>query len=683
MTMVHGARSEGSLPERQPIPHTDWSSTHDPHTVTDTPGMSVGFQTDPVDLDLATVRATLAGTDTALLLACLVHLTGDAALLDRYGPGTVQRPDPTRRLMPSSHMPEESAAAVRERLAGLLTADGGPLQPAIPVPDRELFPRIVELAVGQPVEKEFLPLLSEQAGFQLAQPVLPVTRRPPETLDVAIIGAGMAGIHAAIAADRRGFACRIFERADDIGGTWRVNTYPGVAVDTPSLYYSFSYELNPDWTHFYPAGGQYQAYLQRVVDRYSLRARISFGTEVTDLRWDDDARRWRLTLRQSDGTVRTASAAAVITAAGFLNRPSLPDVPGRGAFAGDQFHTARWDPSVPLAGRRVAVVGAGATAIQVVPSIVDEVGELVLFQRQPHWVIPRYSGEGEVPAAERWALRHVPFYHQWCRLKVYWFLSDNLYPNIRADEEWMRTNTHSISPANERVRQLCLGYIDEMFGDDPELAAAMTPDFPPMGKRIIKDPGGYYAALRRDQSRVVTAPVERIVPEGIVTGDGELIELDVIIWATGFTLDYLAPVRIAGRDGRTLADVWRTDAQSAYLGGTVPGFPNLFITSAPNSSAGHGGGHNFTVEANVHYIMECLQLLVEREASSIEVTQEAHDTFIAEVDEAMAGTIWCHAPTAHTYYRTARGRPIVPSPWRMVDYWSRLRSPLEDHFTLR
>jgi cation diffusion facilitator CzcD-associated flavoprotein CzcO len=636
------------------------------------------------DLDPSEIRGILAKTDLALLLNCLVQLTGDVGLLDRYGPGTVQRPNPTRRLMPDSHMPTDSAAAVVQRLAELLTDQSRGEAPAITVPDHDLFRRMTELAVGQAPAPEFLPLLLEQAGFQLDQPVIPVTRRPPEDFDVAIIGAGMSGIHAAISAARRGLGYRVFERARDIGGTWRINTYPGVAVDTPSLYYSLSYELNPAWTHFYPAGPQYQAYLQRVVDRYHVREKITFGTEVTAMRWDSAAQRWELTLRADDGTETSTTAAAVITAAGFLNRPSVPDVPGRGDFAGQQFHTSEWRTDLPLSGRRVGIVGAGATAVQVIPSIIDEVAELVMFQRQPHWVVPKYSGESEVPEPDRWALRHVPFYHQWARLKAYWFMSDNLYPNIRADREWMRRNSHSISPGNDRVRQLCLGYIDEMFGDDPELAAAMTPDFPPMGKRIIKDPGGYYAALRRDNARVVTVPVARVVPEGIVTADGEVVELDVIIWATGFTLDFLSRIKITGRDGHALADLWKGGGNpSSYLGGTVPGFPNLFITSGPNSSAGHGGGHNFMTEAVTHYIMECLQLTVERGARSIEVTREAHDAHNAEVDAEMAETIWCNAPGAHTYYRDKSGRPVLPSPWRMVDFWTRLRTPVEDHFILR
>ncbi|TVZ02150.1 NAD(P)/FAD-dependent oxidoreductase [Trebonia kvetii] len=636
------------------------------------------------DLGPSEVRDSLAKADLALLLNCLVQITGDVSLLERYGQGTVQRPNPTRRLMPDSHMPADSAAAVVDRLTALLSGPGRGGDVAIALPDPGLFRRMTELAVGQQVAPEFVPLLLEQAGFQLDQPVVPVTRRPPEDLDIVIIGSGMSGIHAAISAARRGFRYRIFERADDIGGTWRVNTYPGVAVDTPSLYYSLSYELSPDWTHFYPAGPQYQAYMQRVVDRYRLRDNITFGTEVTALAWDDSAQRWDVSARAADGTVTATTAAAVVTAAGFLNRPSVPDIPGRAGFAGTQFHTAHWDPDLPLAGRRVAVIGAGSTAVQIIPSIIDEVGKLVMFQRQPHWVVPKYSGESEVPDPVRWALRHVPFYLQWARLKAYWFMSDNLYPNIRADRDWMARNSGSISPGNERVRQLCLGYIHEMFGHDPELEAAMTPDFPPMGKRIVKDPGGYYAALRREHARVVTDPVERIVPEGIITKSGELFELDVIIWATGFTLDFLSPIEITGRDGRTLNELWQGGARpSSYLGGLVPGFPNLFIICGPNSSAGHGGGHNFMTEAVTHYHMECLQLVLERGGRSIEVTQEAHGAFNAEVDTAMAETIWCNSPNAHTYYRDKAGRPVLPSPWRMVDFWTRLRIPVEDHFTVR
>jgi len=627
------------------------------------------------------IAEILAGADAAIQLACLIQLTGDVSLLDRYGPGTMQEPNPNMRLMPRTVMPEVNARAVRARLAELLAAVAEP-EVALPLPDPAMFRRLAELVVGQGVPDEFLPLLREQAGFEAPQPVRPVTRQPPETLDVAIIGAGMAGINAAVQAQRRGFRYTVYERHHEVGGTWRAHNYPGVAVDTPSLYYSFSYELNPNWTDYYPAGKDYQAYLVNLVDEYGIREHIRFGTEVVSLRWSDDDQRWHITLRAEDGTVQESTAAAVITAVGYLNSLSFPPNVDRGAFAGTQFHTYDWDPEVQLAGRRVGIVGAGATSMQIVPKIVDEVDLLTVFQRQAHWVVPKFSGEKEVGAADRWALRHLPFYNQWSRLKIYWYLSDNLYPNIRADQEWMRTHPYSINAGNERVRQLCLKHIYDTFGDDPEMVAKMTPDHPPNSKRINKDPGGYYAALRRENARVVTSAVTRVVPEGIATADGELHELDVIIWATGYKLRFLSQFEIRGRDGVLLSDVWG-DSPTAYLGTVVPGFPNLFITSGPHASTAHGGGQNFLFEASTQYIMECLQLMVDADASSLEVTREAHDEYNAGVDQMLTGSIWCHTGTAHTYYLNTRGRPILPSPWRMVDYWTKLRTPVEEHFVLR
>jgi len=209
----------------------------------------------------------------------------------------------------------------------------------------------------------------------------------------------------------------------------------------------------------------------------------------------------------------------------------------------------------------------------------------------------------------------------------------------------------------------------------------MTPDHPPNSKRINKDPGGYYDALNRDNARVVTSAVTRVVPEGIVTADGELHELDVIVWATGYRLNFLSHFEIRGREGVALADVWG-DAPSAYLGLTVPGFPNLFITSGPHASTAHGGGQNFLFEASTQYIMECLQLMVDRDARTLEVDREAHDAYNADMEKVLAGSIWCNTGSAHTYYLNKQGRPILPSPWRMVDFWTKLRTPVEEHFVL-
>lgn len=312
---------------------------------------------------------------------------------------------------------------------------------------------------------------------------------------------------------------------------------------------------------------------------------------------------------------------------------------------------------------------------------VDEVEHLTVFQRQPHWVAPRKRLSDEVPEHRRYLGRVLPYYAMWHRLKSYWATADNNYPIILQDPEWSKTHL-SISPANDVLLQMCLEYIDRMFGAGSELAQKVTPDFAPYGKRIIRDPGGYYAALTRDHVDVEASEPAEVNEAGIVTVDGRQIDLDVIIYATGYHLDFLSTVDIRGRDGKALVEVWG-DSPRAYRGGTVPGFPNLFITSAPNYSPGHGAGANFSMEILAHYIVECLQLMALRGASTMEVTQKAFEDYVDGIDQAMQGTVWCHTPNAHTYYRSGSGRVVVATPYRLVDLWHQHRAPIEQDFNLR
>ncbi|MGW1785527.1 flavin-containing monooxygenase [Streptomyces sp. NPDC002143] len=633
----------------------------------------------PVHPDRAEVDKHLPGGDPALLLMALVQITGDTTLLDRFGPRLTMERRGFGALLPVGGLPEEDGAEVRQLLADALAADGQ--TEYLQLPDDELFRRMICLATGAEVDPVFVGVIKEQAGFVPSTPAQEPTTG--SNFRVAILGAGMSGIGAAIALADAGFAYEIFERANDIGGTWRINTYPGVAVDTPSIYYSFSYELESSWSKYYPLGGEYQDYLRRVVDKYGLAEHIRFNTSIDSMAWDEETQEWVITVTR-EGQTTTSRANAVVTAAGFLNRPSYPDVPGRDSFAGESMHTARWDHSVDLSGKRVGVIGAGATSVQVVDAIIGEVGHLTLFQRQPHWVMPNNLGDGLVPDSERWLQANVPFYDRWARAKAYWFVSDAGYPSVRVDEEWTAEHELSISPMNDMIMQMCLGHLQESFGDDPDLLATMTPDFPVHGKRIIRDPGGYYAALASDRADVVASPLAEVTPDGIRTADGNLVELDVIIYATGFTLDFLTPIDITGRNGVRLAEQWAAGSDPrSYLGGTVPNFPNLFVTSGPNSSNGHGGGHNFMTEAVVHYIVQCLQLAARSGARSIEPTQDAQDEFLRQVDAQMAGSIWAHKGRAHTYYLNTAGRVILPNPWRMVDYWRLLRTPDPSKFDLR
>jgi 4-hydroxyacetophenone monooxygenase len=627
-------------------------------------------------VDPGELRANLRQADPGVLLAVLAQLTGDPAVIDRFAPKITHVPDPPEQVGVTD---PETADALVEAVAAAVQSP----RPAgaVPATDPDLFAWIAPVALGGAVGAEYFPLLLEQGGFQPSQPVLPRTAKLPEGFRVAIIGAGIAGLTAALACADAGIEFQIFDRNDEVGGTWYTTTYPGIGVDTPSAYYSLSRDINGEWSSYYPQGAEYQRYLVSVADKNKLRQRTQFGIEVEALWWDDERSQWQIHAVGPDATRDVSYANVVIPAAGYLNRPRWPGLTGLGTFSGVEIHSARWDRDLDLTGKRVAIIGAGCTAVQIVDACVDQVAHLTVFQRQPHWVAPRRRLSDDVPDYQRWLGKHLPFYANWIRLKSFWGTADNNYPVILYDPDWAAGHL-SISPANDVLLQMCLDYIDRVFGAGTELARKVTPDFAPYGKRIIRDPGGYYAALARDHVDVEAGEPARVNAAGIVTADGRQIDLDVIIYATGYSLDFLSTIDIRGRCGKKLTDDWG-DRPSAYRGGTVPGFPNLFISSAPNYSPGHGAGHNFGVEVMVHYVMECLQLMALRKASEIEVTQRAYAEYVADIDATMAGTVWCHTPSAHTYYRSGGGRIVTAFPYRLVDVWHGHRAPIEADFELR
>lgn len=626
---------------------------------------------------VAELRANLEQADPGVLVAVLAQLSGDPAVVDTFGPAISHVPDPPER---AGVTDQQTAAAVVEALIDILTGVSAPVG-AVAHDDPALFARIAPIGLGVTVSDRDVPMLLEQGGFHTSRPVLSRATPISSTTKIAIVGCGLAGIAAAIAAASAGVDYEIYERHPEVGGTWLTTTYPGIGVDTPSTYYSLSCELNPDWSSYYPMGWEYQSYLQAVAGKYKIRDHTRFNTEVEALWWDDEQQHWQIHARSTDGTCTVSHATVVITAAGYLNRPRFPALEGREMFGGISIHSAQWVPELDLSGKRVAVIGAGCTAVQIVDAVVDDVEHLTVFQRQPHWVAPRRRPSDDVPDYHRWLARHVPHYANWIRLKSYWSTADNNYPVIQVDAEWASSHV-SISPANDVLLKYCLDYIDSTFGADSELAKKVTPDFAPYGKRIIRDPGGYYAALTRPHVDVEASEPARVTPHGIVTEEGREIELDVIIYATGYYLDFLSTIDIRGRDGRSLTDEWAGTPRS-YRGGTVPGFPNLFITSHPNGSPGHGGGHNFGVEVAVHYIIECLQLMALCGARSMEPTREAYDDYVSRLDHVMEGLVWRHTPTAHTYYRVESGRVVVANPLRMIDWWEEHRAPIEEHFELR
>ncbi|MCU1527293.1 MAG: h16, partial [Frondihabitans sp.] len=540
-------------------------------------------------------RAHVKVAETWVLLACAVLITGDRNLLAQY----LDRVGKPASLAVFKGVTAGDAGdpAARAELVDLLAnhlADANQIE-YFGTDDHEVMGLINDLAAGFAVPRDQLKMNLQQSGFVPDDRSVPPTKTPAPTLDVAIIGAGMTGIDAAVKAKDRGFSFAVYELEDGPGGLWWSQRYPGVGVDTPALFYSLSWHATPDWSLYYPKGEEYRAYLISIVEKYDLHDHLHFASKVTRLRWLDDENRWEITITSTvDHSTTVVTAATVITAAGNLNRAKYPDVSGIETFAGRSVHTANWEET-DLSGKRVGVVGVGAAGVQVIASIAPIAEHVTVFQRQAHWISPNFLGDGVVTDDEKWLRRHLPFYLQLLRLSI--FSNSNLSSRAgnAVDEEWLATHGGlSVSEDNESARLVCLNYINEVFGEGSELAEKLTPHFAFGGKRPVRDPadvnrGGYYWAYLQPHVDLVTEPISSVVPEGILTADGELVELDEIIWASGMTLDYLSTIEIIGREGRILGEIWGDDPRT-FLGGTVPGFPNLFVQDGPNTGVANGGG---------------------------------------------------------------------------------------------
>lgn len=466
---------------------------------------------------------------------------------------------------------------------------------------------------------------------------------------VAIIGAGFAGLCMAIHLEKAGIrSYTIFERGSDVGGTWRDNTYPGAGCDIPSHLYSFSFEKYSSWTCRYPGQSEILGYLRMCADKYSLRPRIRLNTEVTAAAFDETLGRWRVRTRDGEQLFDV-----LVTGMGQLSRPRLPDIPGMSDFAGVAFHSARWDHSQDLSGRRVAVVGNGSSAAQLIPRIAEVAERVDVFQRTPNWVLPKPDATfGEVTGT---AFRYLPFLQ-------------------RAYREWLLRYTEIVAHpvltdgwSAPLARRRALNHLRAQV-PDPRLRAKLTPGYPIGCRRIIVD-SEFYPALSRPNVNVVTDEIVRIAPEGVVTTEG-LHPADVIVYATGFlAADFLAPVEITGRRRRRLRQEWEGGAQ-AYLGIAVPHFPNLFMLYGPNTNLGHTSVV-FMIECQVRYVMGCLPYLAER--GPMEVTPEAMRAWRLRLGRAMESTVWRAGCTS--WYTDATGRVTGNWPATVALYRRITRAP--------
>ncbi|TYL51355.1 NAD(P)/FAD-dependent oxidoreductase [Nocardioides sp. BGMRC 2183] len=459
------------------------------------------------------------------------------------------------------------------------------------------------------------------------------TQTPPREVDHLIVGAGFAGLCTAIKLDEAGerdFV--VIEKDTDVGGTWHVNTYPGAACDVPSQLYSFSFALNPDWSAAYSPQPEIQAYIRSVAERSGVLDRFRFSTTVLDARWDAATGCWQVRTDDGDYAART-----LISGSGGLSEPRLPDIPGIGDFAGEVFHSARWDHDVDLDGKRVAVIGTGASAVQIVPELQRRLaatgGRLDVYQRTPNWVIPR--NERRYTRVEKAAFRHVPGLQRALRAGVYAGLEARVPAFVRFPQ--LQAATEAAAKLNIR-RGIA----------DPALREKVTPDYRAGCKRILIS-NAYYPALAADNVELVTDPIAEITPTGIVAADGTSREVDVLVVATGFHVtDQPIAEHITGREGRTLADVWGDAGMRAYKGTTVHGFPNLFQLVGPNTALGHSS-MIFIIESQVRYVVDAARTLRRRGQVAVEPKRATQDAWCARVQDRMDGTVWTTGGCASWY----------------------------------
>jgi 4-hydroxyacetophenone monooxygenase len=612
------------------------------------------------------------------LLMVIYQVTGDPRWLE-----PPYRPSRTRGLSDhdSGGLPDHVQAEIRHAAARAFHDLQAGKPPAIAWPTPEQTATMLGVCVGEDVNDSYGAMFSEEFRRRVGAAESGSSRRAGATdgFRVLIIGGGVSGIIAAQRLQEIGVPYLLVDKHDAPGGNWLDNRYPGAGVDTPSHLYSYSFAPH-DWKYHFELRAALEAYFLKTFELVGARPNTRFGTEVVRAEYDEAKARWMVTMRGPDGTVEVTPFNAIVSAVGMLNRPKLPSVSGLGRFRGPSFHSSHWPGDLDIRGKRVAVIGSGASAMQIVPTIASQVGEVIIFQRTPQWVAPFEKFQQPIDEGARYLLRTFPIYRAWYWLKLYWQFGDKVLDSLRKDPDWPHPE-RAVNARNDGHREYFTQYIRDELGDRTDLFEKVLPTYPPYGKRILLD-NGWYQALRRPEMTLVTEAVESVTPTGVITESGSTYDVDILVWATGFEASrFVSSLDVVGCGGLTLREAWDDDDARAYLGVSVPGFPNLFLVGGPNSFPGSGSFMYF-MEVQMGYIGRLLTSMFEVGAAAINVRKDVFDEYNELVDDTSELTVWTH-PGTNTYFCNSRGRLVFVSPFRNVEYWTRAKqSSIDDYEVL-
>ena len=492
-------------------------------------------------------------------------------------------------------------------------------------------------------------------------PAVRPTAPPDSGFPVIIVGTGFSGLAMAILLKQAGFNdFTLLEKAGDVGGTWRENTYPGAACDVPSLLYSFSFEPNPGWSRAFSPQREILEYLRHAARKYGIMPHIRFHAEVDGAAFDEATGTW--TVHTKDGESRRARA--LVLGNGALHLPSRPSIPGRESFKGEAFHSAQWNHHYDIKGKRVAVIGTGASTIQIVPQLAPIVSKVHVFQRTPPWIVPRM--DRAFTPEEQATFARAPWIQRARRAAIYWQFEARVL-GFTVDQRLLKLG--EIIAKKHLHRSI----------HDPALRAALTPSYKMGCKRVLLS-DDYYPALTKPSVELVTTSIQAIEPGGVRTTDGALREVDAIVYSTGFNVaEYLTPIHLTGLGGRDLASTWRRSPE-AYLGITVAGFPNLYLLMGPNTGLGHNS-MIFMIEAQARYAVQCIQALRDQHLISLDVRADTQASFNVELQSRLEGTVWQSG--CKSWYLTDTGRNASIWPGSTWDYWRRTRRVHLDDFVRR
>ena len=610
-------------------------------------------------ISMRNLEKALDSASFPVLAALLVHFTGDISILDKL-------PKPNQAILGEvqGFLSKKDKAKIKKMAIQVIDKffSNSNIDDIYTPTTLELH-QMMNFIVGERVSSDYVPMMLKDLN------IIPKDQKinnhiTKSSIEVLIVGGGMSGILAGIKLAERGIKFKIYEKNLDIGGTWLENHYPGSRVDIANHFYSYSFDENHQWSEHFSQQPELLEYFKKCFRKYDIEQHTFFNTQVTNMSFNSSIHSWEVE-SVCNGKIKNETTNIVISCVGQLNQPSFPEINGLKDFQGSIFHSAQWPDHDVISGKRVAVVGTGASAFQIVPSIADKCEELTIFQRSPPWMFPNPKYHEKVDDGKKWLLDNLPFYSRWYRFLLFYPGSDQLLNSLFIDPEWKDRND-SINAENDAMRSL---FTDAMLMQisDPTLVEKVIPNYPPFGKRMLQDNGAWLRALHLPNVSLITEAVKCISETGIITANNEF-ELDTIIFATGFKAqEFFYPINIDGGSGNFRQI--HQDSPKSYLGITFSSMPNFFAMYGPGTNLAHAGSIIFNSECQINYICSALEFMINHDLKQISVKPEIEDEYQKQFEKRHSKMVWQH-PKVSSWYQNSKGKVITTSPWRLVEYWN-------------